>query len=102
MQHEQYYDMLAVQKGLSEMFNRLSNEKLKGSDLQEELNRAIGLTELAKTSVANNIAIMKAAEMSGASINSLNLIPVEKNVMSVALPDGKRRGLLNRPAVDME
>jgi len=102
MQHEPYYDMMAVQKGLSEMFNRLSNEKLKGGDLQEELNRAIGLTELAKMSVANNMAIMKAAEMSGASIDSLNLIPVEKNVTPAALPDGKPRRLLNRPAGDRE
>ena len=95
------FDMLLLQQRLSDMFERLSDEGLKNNDLQEELSRAIGLNELAKSIIANNLAIIKAAELCGAPIGGLNLIPVENDVTPPALTDGKRKSLLNRPKTDM-
>ena len=97
------FDMLDMQKKLSEIFDRVCDVNLKGSDLQEELSRAMGATELAKIRVHNNMSIMKAAEMSGAPIEELNLIPTSRNVTDPALPSrDKPRRLLSRPEVSEE
>ena len=98
MQYDINFDMLDMQKKLAEVFDRVCDKNLKGSDLQEELNRAMGVTEVAKMRVHNNMSIMKAAEMSGAPIDGLNLIPTGRNVTPPGLPSkDKPRRLLSRP-----
>ncbi|MCL2381316.1 MAG: hypothetical protein FWC64_06945 [Treponema sp.] len=88
-------NLLDLQNKLYGQFEILCDPNLKGDNLKEKLSIAEGVNEYAKMIVANSMAMVKIAELTGVPLERLSLLPdvAEKPVIA----DGRRKSLLTRP-----
>ena len=90
--------LIDLQNHLFEMIETLNDNDLKGEKLNQEINRAMAINELAKTAVQNGLLMVKAADtLYGLPVSDeLPLIP-KSPAAKPAILDGKRKGLLPLP-----
>ena len=90
-----------LQNHLFSMIEKLNDDKLLGSELDEEIKRSLAINELAKTAVTNGALMAKCADtLYGLPVaTELPLIPPSPAEKPVIV-DGKRKALLEIPKTE--
>jgi hypothetical protein len=86
-----------LQNHIFEEIRRLSNEGLRGEELDTAIKRAMAVNELAKTAVANGALMAKCADMLYGIPVSDEVPLIPKAQEETYLVDGKRKALLHIP-----